>query len=74
MMIHKDFYNEEDDINENATILAMNKITQLGASKLTNMLIKRVTIIWRKRRLKRLQLTVQRSAGWGSMQDKTRCL
>jgi len=41
MMIHKDFYNEEDDINENATILAMNKITPLGASKLIDMLINR---------------------------------
>ena len=39
-MIHKDFYNEEDDINENATILAMNKITPLGASKF-EMLINR---------------------------------
>ena len=40
-MIHKDVYNEEDDINENATILVMNKITPLGASKLIDMLINR---------------------------------
>lgn len=40
MMIHKDVYNEEDDINENATILVMNKITPLGASKF-EMLINR---------------------------------